>query len=182
MSRGWYLLALPLTLVASFLVIIGFSEPGKAQKLAQSIGARRSETPARESMRVIVSPYGPTQESIDAARVSTVGRPEVQRLLKGTNNRLLHFELIESDSKNASQNPPNRFLATFYDYTNNRTVRAEGSYAVPWTAPSQRRPRPGAGPGTDPMVEGVGSRKKPIKTWKFRAADTVAGFRHRQSA
>jgi hypothetical protein len=39
--------------------------------------------------------------------------------------------LIESDSKSASQNPPTRFLATFYDYTNNRTVRAEGSFDSP---------------------------------------------------
>lgn len=81
-------------------------------------------------MRVIVTPLGPAQDVIDAAKLSTSSRPEVQRLLKGTKNRLLHFELIESDSSNAAQNPPSRFLATFYDYTNNRTVTAEGSFAA----------------------------------------------------
>ena len=131
MRRSLYLLVPSLALVASFLFITGFSESGKAQGPDRVMGARDSETRARESLRVVVTPWGPTQDAIDAARISTASRPEVQRYLKGTNHRLLHFELIESDSKSASQNPPTRFLATFYDYTNNRTVRAEGSFDSP---------------------------------------------------
>lgn len=131
MRRSLYLLVPSLALVASFLIITGFSESGKAQGPDRVMGARDSETRARESLRVVVTPWGPTQDAIDAARIRTASRPEVQRYLKGTNHRLLHFELIESDSKSASQNPPTRFLATFYDYTNNRTVRAEGSFDSP---------------------------------------------------
>ncbi len=85
-------------------------------------------------MRVVVTPYGPTQNVLDAARLSTANRPEVQRLLKGTKNRLLHFELLESDSKTTSANLPNRYRATFYDYTNNRMVTAEGYLEVPGAA------------------------------------------------
>jgi len=131
MRRSLYLLVPFLALVVSFLFITGFSESGKAQKPDQAMSARDSETRARESLRVVVTPWGPTQDAIGAARISTASRPEVQRYLKGKNHRLLHFELIESDSKSASQNPPTRFLATFYDYTNNRTVRAEGSFDSP---------------------------------------------------
>lgn len=131
MPRSLYVLAPCLALVVSFLFITGFSESGKAQGPDRVMGARDSETRARESLRVVVTPWGPTQDVIDAARINTASRPEVQRYLKGTNHRLLHFELIESDSKSASQNPPTRFLATFYDYTNNRTVRAEGAFNSP---------------------------------------------------
>ena len=131
MSRRRYLSALGLALVVAFLVVFGVSESGKAQKLARSVSARNSEPAARESMRVVVTPYGPTQEAIDAAKADTTSRPEVKRLLKGTKNRLLHFELISPDSNKAGENTPNRFLATFYDYTNNRMVTAEGSFAAP---------------------------------------------------
>lgn len=131
MLRSWYVLTLSFALVVSLLVIAGFSESSSAQKIAQITSGRNSQTATRDSVRVAVTPYGPTQDAIDAARASTVSRPEVQRLLKGTNHRLLHFELIDSDSKSPGQNPPSRFLATFYDYTNNRTVRAEGSFDAP---------------------------------------------------
>lgn len=124
MHRSAYVLFLSLALVIT-LLSIGFSESGKAQKLAQATD-RNSETSAQGSVRVIVTPYGPTQDAIDAARATTVNRPEVQRLLKGTNHRLLHFEMVEPTAK-GSPSSPNRFIATFYDYTNNRTIRAEGS-------------------------------------------------------
>jgi hypothetical protein len=134
MSRRWYLLAPCLALFVSFLVVVAFSRSGGAQKLAPSTSARNSAAAARGSMRVVVTPYGVTQDAIDAARASTVSRPEVQRLLKGTKNRLLHFELLEPDAKTASRNSPTRFRATFYDYTNNREVSAEASLEAPAAA------------------------------------------------
>ena len=131
MPRSLYVLAPSLALVVGILVITGFSESGNAQGPARVMSLQGSEARPQESLRVVVTPWGPTQDAIDAARISTASRPEVQRYLKGTNHRLLHFELIQSDAKSASPNPPTRFLATFYDYTNNRTLRAEGSFDSP---------------------------------------------------
>lgn len=131
MPRSLYLLVLSLALGFCLFVIASHSESGNAQKLAQTLNASSSEKRAANAVRVIVTPVGPSQEAIDAAKTSTINQPEVQRLLLGTKYRLLHFELIAQDTQSAGKNSPSRFLATFYDYTNNRTVRAEGSVDAP---------------------------------------------------
>lgn len=131
MRRSLYVLVLLLSFGLCLLVAVSRSEASKAPKQSQLVKSSGSEIRTRESGRVIVTPVGPSQEAIDAAKVSAVNRPEVQTLLSGTKNRLLHFELLVSDSKVAEKNPANRFLATFYDYTNNRTITAEGSLDAP---------------------------------------------------
>ncbi|HSS22361.1 MAG TPA: hypothetical protein VLL54_19980 [Pyrinomonadaceae bacterium] len=134
MPRYLYALVLSIALGLCLLVVAGHSKPSHAQKLTQTASAAKSETRATGSMRVIVTPVGPTQDAIDAAKASTLNRTEIQSLLTGTKNRLLQFELIPADSKNAGNNSANRFLATFYDYTNNRTVRLDGSVDSPGAA------------------------------------------------
>ena len=52
MPRSFYVFALSLVLVASFLVIAGFPESGKAQKLGLAKSAPAAEKSARESLRV----------------------------------------------------------------------------------------------------------------------------------
>ncbi len=78
--------------------------------------------------QIKVIPYGPTQAEIDAAISSVTRHSDVQKYLSGTNNRLLSFELIDADNKGQASLPPTRYLATFYDYTNNRVITAEGAF------------------------------------------------------
>jgi hypothetical protein len=82
-----------------------------------------------EPMRISVTPWGPTQASIDAAIDRAENSAPVQALLKGTKHRLLEFNYVENEDKSRASQPPTHFLAVFYDYTNDRTVVAEGDFA-----------------------------------------------------
>ena len=55
----------------------------------------------------------------------------VRRYLDKTRHRLLYCELKDSDVESKAERKPalpNRFRATFYDYTNNRTIYADGLF------------------------------------------------------
>ena len=86
--------------------------------------------PTTQELDVKFTPRGPDQTTIETFSRRVIEHASVQALLKRTRNRLLSFDLIEPEGETKSsriQPAPNRFRATFYDYTNNRTVVAEGS-------------------------------------------------------
>lgn len=72
---------------------------------------------------ITVTTIGPTQADIDAAKARVSRDPLVQRYLSGTVNRLLAFEQVEN-----GKNPPRRFKAYFYNYTDDRTIIAESDF------------------------------------------------------
>jgi len=77
---------------------------------------------------------GPEGSRIDRVTRALVDHPSVQEFLGKTRNRLLSFELIEPEVevKPARPSPPPElYRATFYDYTNNRTILVDGSLAQP---------------------------------------------------
>lgn len=87
--------------------------------------AKRSQ----EAVKIIVTPWGPTQTEIDAAKLRTEQSAVVQSKLNGTKYRLLEFSYVEDGDKSAGTRPPTRFRAVFYDYTNDKTIVAEGDFA-----------------------------------------------------
>lgn len=62
-----------------------------------------------------------------AARVRR--QPALAKFLADSRHRLLSFELLEPPRKQARPQPANAFRATYFDYTNNRTIRASGPLA-----------------------------------------------------
>jgi hypothetical protein len=84
--------------------------------------------PTMQPLVVTVTPWGPDQNAIDAARAMVVSHPSVRRYLDGTRNRLLSLQLL--DSPIAGQ-PPNGIRIVFYDYTNNRAVIATAKLGHP---------------------------------------------------
>lgn len=83
---------------------------------------------------VKIVPFGPDKETIDSITSWLPNHSVVQKYLKGTRNRMLSFEILDSHSENKNdrlQDQLNRFRATFYDYTNNRTIYAEGQFDKP---------------------------------------------------
>lgn len=71
--------------------------------------------------------FGPGVEELEEAIRALREHPEVLRYLEGTRNRLLSFAFLEvDDPEKARALPPNAYRATFYDYTNNRAVLADG--------------------------------------------------------
>lgn len=85
---------------------------------------------AEQALKIKVTPWGPTQEIVDAAKLRVERSAELQNLLKGARYRLLEFSYIENESKSASTQPPTRFRVVFYDYTNDRSIVAEGDFAA----------------------------------------------------
>lgn len=81
--------------------------------------------PSREPapLVVTVTPWGPAQSAIDHARAVVESHSLVRQYLDRTSNRFLSFDLLDSPVQGQ---PPNGFRATFYDYTNDRTVVASG--------------------------------------------------------
>lgn len=91
-------------------------------------GSRIAETRSRSRFNapvdVSVVPWGPSQTRVDSA-IARIQRDEaLRRRLEGNASRLVAFEQIEN-----GKNPPKRFRAFFYDYTNDRTVVAESGFS-----------------------------------------------------
>jgi hypothetical protein len=123
--KRWSLASLILLSVGAFSLWAATTTPS-ATKLTKS-------QPQNE-MTVRVTPWGPTQETMDAAKAKLVQHPELHRFLRLSRNRLVSFELVQDVDKGSNQEtPPNRFRGTFYDYTNNQTLIAEGSFDRPDT-------------------------------------------------
>lgn len=84
---------------------------------------------AEQSLQIKIVPWGPTQGQFDAAKTRVERSAAMQNLLKGARYRLLEFSYIENENKLVSTQPPTRFRAVFYDYTNDRSIVAEGDFA-----------------------------------------------------
>src|SRR6266404_1642689 len=84
----------------------------------------------RGDLSVKFESRGPEPSRIDRVTQALVDHPSVQEFLGKTRNRMLSFELIEPEVevKPARPSPPpDLYRATFYDYTNNRTILVDGS-------------------------------------------------------
>ncbi|WNS76455.1 hypothetical protein RRV45_05445 [Bacillus sp. DTU_2020_1000418_1_SI_GHA_SEK_038] len=95
----------------------------------------------RPDIMVNVEPFGPSQDEVFRLNRILADHPSVQRFLRGTNHLLLSMEFFNPEDipgnvcstlpKSSQPTPPSEFQATYYDYTNNRTVRATGSFNNP---------------------------------------------------
>ena len=90
--------------------------------------AKRSLRPQPEDLLVKVEQRGPEPAALEVVTRELLQHPVLARLL-GERYRLLSIQWVEPepDVKTERRPPaPNRFLGTFYSYTNNRTILAEG--------------------------------------------------------
>ena len=113
-------------LLAAGLCVTLFSGSAMAN---ENENAPKKEKRAQQKVEIKVVPVGPTQEAIDAAKARVERSPAVQKELAGTKYRLLEFNYLENENKSQAMQMPTRFLVTFYDYTNDRTIVAEGDFA-----------------------------------------------------
>jgi hypothetical protein len=109
LSRLFFGLGLGVSLAAG-IAVAGESAPKKSKR-------------AEQSVKITVTPVGPTQETVDAAKFSAERSEAVQRELKGTKYRLMSLEYVENGTST-----PTRYRVYFYDYTNDRTLAAEGAF------------------------------------------------------
>ena len=98
------------------VVVSSFALAGETK----SKNRKRSTVP----VRIKVVPLGPSQALLDAAKLRAENSPAVQALIKGAKFRTIYFGLADNTADAAP-----RFQATVYDYTNDRTLVAEGDLA-----------------------------------------------------
>jgi len=110
----------------------------------------RAGSVERKRLAVKIEPFGPTPAAIGALAQRLVKHPKVRKTLGEARQRLLYIDVLDADddAKRDKPKPPERFRATFFDYTNTRTVFATGSLARPTPlelSESGLEPRPSRG-------------------------------------
>jgi len=107
-------------------VILGLTAANAA---ASGENTTKTTKRAQEKIQIRVVASGLNNKTIEAAKLRVEQSAAVQNMLKGTKYRLLEFNYIENESKSQLTQNPTHFRAVFYDYTNERTVVAEGDFA-----------------------------------------------------
>jgi hypothetical protein len=97
--------------------------------LITAASSNKNQSKSSEPLKITIVPYGPSQETIDAKKVSLLNNPSVKSYLKGTRVRVLSFELMDDNPRKTKDHaPPERFRAIIFCYDNNRALAAEGRF------------------------------------------------------
>jgi negative regulator of replication initiation len=101
---------------------------GLGVSLAAGIAVANESAPKKpkrteQSVKITVTPVGPSQETVEAAKFNAERSEAVRRELKDTKYRLMSLEYVENGTS-----APTRYRVYFYDYTNDRTLVAEGAF------------------------------------------------------
>lgn len=126
MRRWLYLSILSLAVVGALLFATQFSFSSNAKETRKKTSKGVSDEP----LSLSVVPWGPTQDTLDAASSAMMRSAAIQKYVRGTSYRLLSFGSIATDDKGyARPVPPTRYRGVIYDYTNSRTIIGEGSFS-----------------------------------------------------
>ncbi|MBV8858935.1 MAG: hypothetical protein JOZ02_18530 [Acidobacteria bacterium] len=107
------------------------SKKGRTSRAATK---RASSSLRDDELKLKFEPRGPEQPALEELGRAVLQAPAVREQLGRARTRLLSLEVVDDDPETKSARPPQapeRFRATIYDYTNNRTVRAEGRLDSP---------------------------------------------------
>jgi hypothetical protein len=126
MRRRLYVLAATFILIGGFIFTPLVSHKVTAFDKGDVKSTRAAS--GQEAHEIKITPWGPTQAVIDTARARVAKHPAVQAYLKGTQSRLLSFDLLDGEKVNGSIQPSKGYRAWFFDYTNNRALIATGRF------------------------------------------------------
>jgi hypothetical protein len=88
----------------------------------------------QDELKLKIQPRGPANARIDAVSRALIEHPSVREFFGKARSQMLSFELVEPEVEVKPVRPsppPDLYRATFYDYTNNRTVFVDGSLSQP---------------------------------------------------
>lgn len=91
-----------------------------------------------------VARWGPSQETIDAARAAVLKSPAVVKRLAGARSRLISFNFTEAPKINGNIMPAEGYRAILFDYTRNLSYSATGRFesSAVQVAPNSIQPIP----------------------------------------
>jgi hypothetical protein len=84
-----------------------------------------------QELTLDIRPFGPDPAALQQLGANLVEHRGLRSALQQTRHQLLSVEPLESDKKVARPRAADRFRATIFDYTNNRTLLADGSLRDP---------------------------------------------------
>jgi hypothetical protein len=84
---------------------------------------------AGKTFDISAKAWGPTQADVNAAKTRVENNLAVRNLLSGKKYRLLEFEVVERTAEDKTSLDPTHFRVYYYDYTNDKTILAEGDFA-----------------------------------------------------
>lgn len=115
--------------VLSGLIYGSLSSLPPASTEANTLSRTMTFAPANPDGHTIrITPSGPTQEMIDAAKVIVDKHALVQDVLKGAEYRMISLQVNEGSSTIGGVQAPDTFAATIFDYTNNRAFDCGGRF------------------------------------------------------
>ena len=105
-------------------------------ELADELGQGRAHErqpvlePGGAAVELHVEPHGPDHTLLGGLLSAVLTHPSLASHLEGTEHRLLSLRVAdESESKRRTACIPERFVASVYDYTNNRVLEVSGALA-----------------------------------------------------
>lgn len=111
-----------ITLIIVLLIVAG-------GLLITAASSNEKKTKSQEPLTVTVTPSGLDQSVIDATKNRLMNTPNVKSNFKGTRQRILSFELLDTEVKAPGRPaPPDRYRAIIYSYENNRAMKVEGRF------------------------------------------------------
>ncbi|MBI1761915.1 MAG: hypothetical protein HYR56_10815 [Acidobacteria bacterium] len=119
MQRKVFLWSLVLTLLVGLGAFASLLRKGTANSTTRLL--------KQGQFTISVTPVGPTQEMMDEAVNAINADPLGQKYLAGNRVRQLSFEVLDPLPRSLA-GP--RFSVTFYDYTNNQHIVAEGTFGT----------------------------------------------------
>jgi hypothetical protein len=125
--------ALMLKKISSLLLSVGIAV---SVALASTGGGNESakakrKTRKNERVEIKVVPVGLQKSALEQIKRQVLGNAAVQKELNGTSYYFISLDFLETSDKKAASGVAEKFRMTFYDYTNQRAVVAEGLVNAP---------------------------------------------------
>lgn len=89
--------------------------------------SNQKEALVSDDLVLKVEPFVPNLATVERVSSALIKNSSVQAYLKRTRHQLLSFDLLDASVKSRSRPAlPNKYRATFYDYTHNRAILVDG--------------------------------------------------------
>ncbi len=109
-------------------LVAGLTLTQQASNNANPFAQSNGNGGGQNSHLITITPWGPTQKTIDDARDKLLQHPAIQEYLRGARSRLLSFAFADKGKANGNIERPDSYRAVLFDYTNNRAYIAAGRF------------------------------------------------------
>ncbi|HYP28009.1 MAG TPA: hypothetical protein VE262_14940 [Blastocatellia bacterium] len=117
-----------LSISAILLAVTGMTILTAASSTRATESAASVKRNAQEAHSITITPWGPDQQMVDAAKGKLLSDPAVTKYLNGARHRLLTFEYVDQEKVPGRFAPPEEYRATLFDYSKNRAIQVKGRF------------------------------------------------------